>query len=169
MGTRSCVIIKVRKEDIGKVMKFQAKALPVKVGSWVDKDSEGNVWRNETTSSKCKPVEIDSVYIGVYCHWDGYPSGVGASLLNSFHTYDEVLNLILGGSCSSINNEVIRHYANRKGEKWDWIKPMQGKTQKALVDYFDGCWAEYAYLFDEERGWCYKPIGDKSFKKLTIK
>ena len=169
MGTRSCVIIKVRKEDIGKVMKFQAKALPVKVASWVDKDSEGNVWRNETTSSKCKPVEIDSAYIGIYCHWDGYPSGVGASLLNSFHTYDEVLNLILGGSCSSINNEVIRHYANRKGEKWDWIKPMQGKTQKALVNYFDGSWAEYAYLFDEERGWCYKPIGDKSFKKLTIK
>jgi len=169
MGTRSCIIIKVRKEDIGKVIKFQARALPVKVASWVDKDSEGNVWRNETTSSKCKPVEIDSAYIGIYCHWDGYPSGVGAALLNGFHTYDEILNLILGGSCSHIDESDVRHYANRKGEKWDWIKPMQGKTQKALVSYFDGSWAEYAYLFDEERGWLYKPISGNSFKKLTIK
>jgi hypothetical protein len=150
-------------------MKFQAKTLPVKLGSWVNKDSEGKIWSDETTSSKCKPVEIDSAYVGIYCHWDGYPDGVGAALLNGFHTYDEVLNLVLGGSCSHIAESDIRHYANRKGEKWNWIKPMQGKTQKGLVNYFDGSWAEYAYLFDEERGWCYKPIGDKSFKKLTNK
>jgi hypothetical protein len=158
MGTRSCVIIKVRKEDIGKVMKFQAKALPVKLASWAD----------ETTSSKCKPVEIDSAYVGIYCHWDGYPSGVGAALLNKFHTYDEVLNLVLGGSCSHIDESDVRHYANRKGEKWNWIKPMQDKTEKGLVNYFDGAWAEYAYLFDEERGWRYKKISSRDFKPLTL-
>lgn len=167
MSTRSCIILKVRKEDIGKVMKFQAKALPIKLGQWVDKDSDGNPWRNETTNSKCKPVEINSDYIGIYCHWDGYPSGVGATLLNGFHTYDEVLNLILGGSCSHIEQNDIRHYANRQGEQWEYIKPVQRATKKGLVELFSGAWVEYAYLFDEERGWYYKDMdGNDNFKKL---
>jgi len=169
MGTRSCIILKVRKEDIGKVLKFDSKKLPVKLASWIDKDSEGKVWSDERGKNLCQPVEINSNYIAIYCHWDGYPSGVGASLLNSFHTYDEVLNLILGGSCSHIADGDIRHYANRKGEKWDYIAPSQNNARKKLCDFYRDSWAEYAYMFDEERGgWFYKDLFKRDFKPLTL-
>ena len=34
MSTRSCVILKVRKEDIGKVISFRKAALPVPLEDW---------------------------------------------------------------------------------------------------------------------------------------
>jgi hypothetical protein len=162
MSTRSCIILKVRKEDIGKVMKFNAGLLPVPLGRWEDKDHEGKVWRDETGRNRCRPVEINDLYIGTYCHWDGYLSGVGDALKKRFNDYDSVLNLIIGGSCSCIENNLVRHYANRKKEKWSWIYPKQGKTQKSLVDLFNHCWCEFAYLFDESRGgWSYKTLYGK--------
>lgn len=41
MSTRSCVIVKVRPEDIGKVMKYNKDLIPVKENDWgneIDKD-----------------------------------------------------------------------------------------------------------------------------------
>lgn len=175
MSTRSCIILKLRKEDIGKKMKFQEGLLPVPLDKWQDKDREGNVWRDETGKNLCKPVEINNQYIGIYCHWDGYPEGVGADLKRHFKDYYSVLNLILGGSCSAIGSNV-RHYANRQGEKWEDITPKQGKYQKDLVDLFNHSWCDYAYLFDEARGeWvfkelCGKPesINKRGFKPMKL-
>lgn len=158
MGTRSCIIVKVRKEDIGKIKKFDKKLLPVSLDKWESKDSDGEVYMSEIGRSLCKPVAINSPYIAIYCHWDGYPSGVGAALEKNFNTYESALNLILGGSCSFIESDKVRHYANRKGEKWGYILPKQFNTKKAISEYCCGSWAEYAYLLDEESGWGYKEI-----------
>ena len=157
MGTRSCIIIKVRREDIGKKAKFSEKALPITLDKWVDKDCDGNVYSNQIGKNKTKPVEIKDQYIGIYCHWDGYPSGVGAVLKEKFLDYHSALNLVIGGAVSALDSAYVRHYANRDGEKWDYIKPTQGKTQREVLKPFG--WSEYAYLFDEERGgWVYKPL-----------
>ena len=74
MATRSCVIIKVRPEDIGKMFKFDEKKLPegVELEQWIDKGSDGKVWRDETGDERSKGVKLQSMYIGIYCHWDGY-------------------------------------------------------------------------------------------------
>jgi len=158
MSTRSCIILKVRKEDIGKLkLKFDVSKLPVPLGKWEYKDGDGKVWRDESGKNLCRPVPINNQYIGIYCHWDGYPSGVGAALKNHFKDYDSVLNLILGGSCSAIDDSV-RHYANRVGEQWRYLAPKQGSSQKDLISYFSNAWVEYAYLYDESRGWRYKDI-----------
>ena len=158
MSTRSCIILKVRKEDIGKLkLKFNEKNLPIPLSKWEYKDWDGKVWRDESGKNLCRPVAINNQYIAIYCHWDGYPSGVGAALKNHFKDYDSVLNLIIGGSCSAIDDSV-KHYANREGEQWRYLAPKQGSSQKDLVSYFRNAWAEYAYLYDETRGWCYKDI-----------
>lgn len=138
MSTRSNVIIKVKSEDIGKTIKFNAKKLPVKLESWGD----------EKVRTKCKPVIIEKQYIGIYCHWDGYPSGVGKALVENFTDYDSVLNLVAGGDCSSINQDSVIHYANRDGEDWDFIKPVQSDEIKVC-----GGLTEYAYIFDEDGLW----------------
>lgn len=138
MSTRSNVIIKVKPEDIGKVIKFDAKKLPVRLESWY----------GEKARTKCRPVTLKKQYVGIYCHWDGFPFGVGKALLENFTDYDSVLNLVAGGSCSSIDKDSVRHYANRNGEKWGFIKPIQSDEIEVC-----GGWTEYAYIFDEDGSW----------------
>ena len=173
MSTRSVIIVKVRKEDIGKEMKFNEAMLPVPLDNWDCKDLDGNVYRKEGGKNLCKPVVINEQYLAIYCHWDGYPSGVGAELKEHFTDYQKALNLVIGGSVSALDSRYVRHYANRQGEKWDYLKPTQGKTQKEVLKPFD--WSEYAYLFDEARGgWVYKPLtfreNDKTgFKAMPVK
>lgn len=157
MSTNSCVIIKVRREDVGKKAKFNEKVLSVTLNEWVDKDSNGRVYSNQIGKDKTSPVEIKDQYIGIYCHWDGYPENVGEALKEKFTDYDSVLNLILGGDCSYIESNRMRHYANRMGEKWEYLKPKQSNTQTGVMRRYPSI--QYAYLFDEERGgWLYKPV-----------
>ena len=169
MSTRSFIILKVRKEDIGKVMKFNEGLLPKPLDKWQDKDHEGKVWRDETGQDKCQPVEIGDQFIGVYCHWDGYPSGVGAELKTFFKDYNSVLNLILGGSCSAIDGGVVRHYANRQGEEWKYLVPSQGKSRAELAKIGGQSWAEYAYCFDEASGWKYADLYHKTIRFKEMK
>lgn len=160
MSTRSFIIVKVRKEDIGKTMKFNEGLLPKPLDNW----------GNETGQNLCQPVEIKDQFIGVYCHWDGYPDGgVGSELVEHFKDYNSVLNLILGGSCSAINDGVVRHYANRQQEKWDYLVPSQGKSQTELARVGRGSWAEYAYVFDEATGWKYADLCSKTIRFKAMK
>jgi hypothetical protein len=169
MSTRSFIILKVRKEDIGKVMKFNEGLLPKPLDKWQDKDREGKVWRDETGQDKCQPVEIGDQFIGIYCHWDGYPEGVGAELTTFFKDYNSVLNLILGGSCSAIDGGVVRHYANRQGEEWKYLTPSNGKSRAALARLGRQAWAEYAYCFDEATGWKYADLLNKTIRFKVMK
>ena len=162
MSTRSCIILKVRKEDLGKVKKFNEKLLPITLKTWKEE------WCDESSKEKSEEVTLKKEYIGIYCHWDGYPSGVGAVLKEKFTDYDSILNLIVGGYCSSVWYDGIKHYANRKRMKWGDIKPNQGDTQKKVLNNYS--WIEYAYLFDEERGgWLYKPTLGKNGTKNGFK
>lgn len=141
MGTHSAIILKVRKEDIGKKVKFSAKKLPKEtpLEDWVD---DGKEFSEE--------VELKGEYIGIYCHWDGYTEGVGNALRNHFNDYDTILNLIVGGFCSAIGEDGVRHYANRNGEEWKWIEPSQGTLDevKRHIDW------EYVYIFDNDKWIC---------------
>ena len=166
MATRSFIIIKVRKEDIGKEFKFNESLLPVPLDKWQEKNLDGTIWRDESGEDMCQPVVINDQYIGIYCHWDGYPSGVGAELKKHFKDYASVLNLIVGGSCSSITNGRVRHYANRQKEEWKYLVPSQGKSQSALGRVGRDSWAEYAYCFDETTGW---KCADLMNKRISFK
>ena len=168
MATRSCVIIKVRPEDIGKVFKFDEKKLPkgVKLDEWLEKDSTGKIWRDETGDERSQNVKLQSAYMGIYCHWDGYvKGGVGDALKANFNGYEAAKNLVIGGFCSAIENGRIRHYANRGKpdqrliyEKWDDIKPKQANTQVDIYKHID---CAHVYLFDETRGgWLHKEAYD---------
>lgn len=138
MATRSCIIVKVRENEIGTTQKYSDEKSKAPASSW-----GGN------GINKCEDVKIEKPYIGVYCHWDGYPSGVGASLKSFADTYERALNMVLGGWISSVNDDSFTHYANRGGETWSHIAPIQGDTAidvNAKVD------EDYAYLFDEDNG-----------------
>lgn len=138
MATRSCIIVKVRNSDIGTTQKYSDEKSKALANDW-----GGN------GIDLCEDVKIEKPYMGVYCHWDGYPSGVGAALKVFADTYERALNLVLGGSISSISDDSFTHYANRNGEEWRYICPIQGDT---AIDVNAEVDEDYAYLFDEDNG-----------------
>lgn len=53
----------------------------------------------------------DKKVLQIYCHFDGYPDGVGAQLIEYFNTYEEALALVLAGDTSYIDDRTTGAYA----------------------------------------------------------
>jgi hypothetical protein len=124
--------IKIRPEDYGKTMIADASKLPTSMDNML---------------FDCEPVKIPNVgdndlYLGVYCHWDGYTDGVGAELLRNYSDYDTLLNLILFGELSYIIDSVCA-YHNWRNERLRIFK-AEGELPKSTEEYFycfvDGDW-----------------------------
>lgn len=79
----------------------------------------------------------------IYCHYDGYLSGVGVELNKYFNNYDDALMMILAGDCSYIEDGVACHYTS-KGEDWASNRPEQRMYARRNEDYLyvfkDGVW-----------------------------
>lgn len=136
MATRSTISLKVKKEDIGKTFHFDKNKLPY------------NLTCENEFIDEVGDVKIEKDYLTIYHHWDGYPDGVGETLVKKFNDYDTILNLLCGGDASSINGETIVQYCAWRGEEWDDVKPTQSDTEPSVTE-------EYAYLFKDEK-WFFK-------------
>jgi len=145
MSTPSKIILKVRREDIGRKIKFNKAKLPIPLKEWVEKDIHGKIWLNEQGKDLCEGITIKGDYIGIYCRWDGYLDGVGSTLKECFNDYETALNLIAGGFCSVITSDYIRHYADRSNQKWDDIKPIQGSLEEVCKNIY----GNFTYLFED--------------------
>ena len=132
MSTRSNIRVILKEEDRNRDMKFNPEMIEIE-NTWEDEQLETGVW--ETVNPEGKEALI------VYHHWDGYPDGVGDTLLNEYNDYDKALNLVLGGDVSTINGRYTP-YATRKGEDWDSIQP-----EAVNEDY--PCKEEYDYMFKD--------------------
>ncbi len=146
MATRSNIAIVLKKEDIGKEMKFDVNKLPS--GFTYDDeciDSVGSV-------TPTKPV------LQIYHHWDGYPEGVGLGLLDGFNDYDSLLNLILGGDTSSILSNTIVQYCASRGEEWEDVKPQE-LDEPQLQE-------EYVYKFENGKWYVKDCYGHKEWTLL---
>jgi hypothetical protein len=81
----------------------------------------------------------------IYCHFDGYPDGVGADLVENFNSLESAQALIADGDCRSPGDP----YKNRAGEVWEDIKP---RTHANLDEFMIGkrqAAGHYAYLFTD--------------------
>ena len=144
MSTPSRIILKLKKEDIGRKVKFDPTKLPIPLHEWIEKDDNGKVWLNQKGVEKSKAVTLKGEYIGIYCHWDGHLDSTGDVLRESFNDYETALNLIVGGWCSGIASGHVAHYANRKGSKWADIKPIQGSIDTIRSQIY----GQYEYIFE---------------------
>lgn len=128
MATRSTIVLKVRKEDIGKTLKFNSTKLP-----------HGKTYTNEFPFGE---VTIKGEYMEIYHHWDGYIEGVGHTLLTEFGDYDSVLNLLLMGDMSSINgNEVVSYHGWRNEDVPPRFYDEEPKVKEEYKYVFkDGEW-----------------------------
>lgn len=131
MATRSTICVVLRKEDIGKTMSFDLSKLPKDY-----KYKQGD----ECNIEDMPQVTLTKPILEIYHHWDGYPEGVGKTLLKDFNDYDTILNLLLGGDASTINGGVCQYYAWRN-EDWESVKP------KCVEEAY--CSEEYVYKFED--------------------
>lgn len=70
-----------------------------------------------TRSLICKQSE-DKTITGIYCHWDGYPDGVGETLKEHYVDPNKIDKLLELGSISSLAPEI--------GDKHSFNKPTSG-------------------------------------------
>lgn len=161
MSTRSNIRVILKEEDRNRDMKFNPEMIDIE-NTWDDEQLETGVW--ETVNPEGKEALI------VYHHWDGYPEGVGDTLINEYNDYDKALNLVLGGDISTINSK-YSPYALRKGEDWGGIQPCainEDHQQEEEYDYMfkdgkwyvrgghdEGCdnWTDLEELLAQKRSW----------------
>lgn len=135
--------VKVNEEDFGKAMTCDVNKLPNPIVE--------NNYPYLPYTIRSNPLD-KVLYLGVYCHFDGYPSGVGVELRKKFTTYESVLNLILLGGLVSII-DTIEIYHNWRNEdrtiavvqgdrppfyKWGYTYIFEnGEWSGATIDYED--------------------------------
>lgn len=123
----------------------------------------------------------------IYCHFDGYPDGVGAMLVNHYATPELVDALMDLGDISGLNERLApapgeKHsfdnrapgvtvaYGRDRGEtgtearEWKQLFSI-GDLAKKLIEYYDD--SEFVYIHDGST-WYVIPIwGDKRLHKVT--
>ena len=109
----------------------------------------------------------DGVIRSIYCHFDGYPKGVGAILRDHYRLVHKADKLIRLGDISTLGPEPVScpenwdistnpfyegpeltlAYRDRPGEKY--FKP---RTSETYEDFFNLCnGVDYAYIFDAQK------------------
>lgn len=98
-------------------------------------------------------VELpDGKVKAVYCHWDGYPQGVGADLLSmGFSTTEQVEEFIDEGDRSTVNLS----YGEWRGED------CPPRTYPSVEKYFSSDLEEWGYLFTRGGEWIVKDMWAK--------
>jgi hypothetical protein len=113
----------------------------------------------------------------IYCHYDGYLSHVGMTLLNHYTDSNEVYELLHGGDLSSLGDEVGErraigepnrrycvYYGRDRGEAWENCKPRHTDSLQEFLEAYD---VSYHYLFvASENRWYVKTHADKTFVPL---
>ena len=117
-----------------------------------------------------KPEDLKNIFpncepkgnpvLQIYCHWDGYPDGVGASLQSSYNSYEEALALILGGDLSSLDDSETCPYSLGEGEDANLCAPAV--LQEAKLN------EEYLYVFDYKTNqWFIQEYGSSQLRQLS--
>ena len=132
-----------------------------------------------TNAHIIRPVpEIgDDLYQVIYVHWNGYPEGVGKTLLEHYTDPDKIDRLFelgdmsyLGYETDPIDNHtfdkpekyVCIFYTRDRDEDWDDNKPKLVSEQELEKSWLN----EWNYMYKNGQ-WYYRKETWNSWKKLT--
>ena len=111
-----------------------------------------------STRSAIGYIDDKNVIHAVYCHFDGYPKGVGKILYN-YYNYNETKELVSLGDLSQLGKyigekhnfdncppDTCNFYGRDREE--DDVSSKKFYTLNEFIDYFEDLWCEYLYLLD---------------------
>ena len=100
----------------------------------------------------------DGTIKAIYCHWDGYPEGVGAGLVQFYNTAQQATELINLGGFSGLMETLEETKAGAYGNESDSARTFTGEK-----DWFENFNAgeEYFYLYTGTE-WLYSQGGNWS-------
>ena len=85
---------------------------------------------------------------GVYCHWDGYPLGVGTVLENHYTTEERVDALLDLGSLSHLGSDLTSTVAYHRDRGEEKAYPLEYESLDDLEwNVRSDLGAEYAYVW----------------------
>lgn len=98
-----------------------------------------------------RDTDGNQVINSIYCHFDGYPEGVGTTLFNHYTSKEKVTELIKLGDISSLGIQLTSTtvaYHRDRGE--DFCEP---RVDHSIPEFIKSDVEEYGYLFTEEGEW----------------
>lgn len=118
------------------------------------------------TRSSIGILERDGSVESVYCHSDGYPDGVGATLTQWFASEESARGLVALGDLSCVAGatalDQVRAYHRWRGEEkepWEQVKPRRHATvAESCAFWREHGGAEYHYLWHAELGKWVRPV-----------
>ena len=118
------------------------------------------------TRSRIAIETSDGSVESIYCHWDGYPDGVGATLIEHYKDHGKVQSLINLGDISSLGPKVkgssSHSFDNPEGDttvaygRDRGEKGVDKRLHPSVVGFFKGDIEEWGYLFTQEGEWLVK-------------
>jgi hypothetical protein len=117
------------------------------------------------TRSRIAIEKQDGTVTSIYCHWDGYTSGVGKMLEKWYTTQAKVEALIELGDISSLDmtpTSTVAYHRDR-GEDFSQFE------HKDVEDFFSGNYQEYGYLFTKDGHWLVANGGPVVELQLALK
>ena len=86
----------------------------------------------------------DGNLTGIYCHWDGYPDGVGRKLIDHYNDPVKVASLLALGDISMLGYELSDTIAYCRDRKEEMSLPFVFASIEAIKDTN----FEYVHVFD---------------------
>lgn len=105
MGTRSRITVILKEEDRkpGTVLVFDPKKIDYEY-RYTDRTGRPSCLEKLEFESVIVPEGAEA--IRMYCQSDGYPTGVGHTLIRDYNTYEKALNLVLGGPAECVDRYI---------------------------------------------------------------
>jgi hypothetical protein len=104
------------------------------------------------TRSLIAVQNADGTFLSIYCHWDGYPSGVGKDLLNEHNGAQAARALMKHGDLSTLSP--LASYRSRSGKNVD---AQVHNSMEDLHSFALDCGVDWIYLWTTE--WMCQPYG----------
>ena len=101
----------------------------------------------------------------IYCHFDGYLSGVGKLLKEYYTTQPKVKALIELGDISSLDMTPTSTEAYHRDRGEDFNQ----STDKDVETFFNGSIEQYGYLFTKDNRWLVSTYGAPTDLQLALK
>lgn len=103
-----------------------------------------------STRSMIGYQDTDGTVKAVYCHFDGYLSGVGYTLFSHYNSVDKAKELVSMGGISSLAKTIAGTSFYHRDRQEDLVIHKFKSADDFM--YMDAEWAEYRYLFHGD-GW----------------